>query len=292
MTNVGNASVCKYDHPYATEQTDACRFWRQYLCSVVCGVWGLASSRGQAVKTVTGNLTCIQCHIPSHLEHKPACCIFLPSTLNACTNVFCVQMHTSAPCTEHNCRFNDFLCHTSGMGTVDHEKVLVGNLPSKSLYEYCFHPDQLCWKVSICLLHNSHSLDHLLLPCNSNCNHGCGGLSDHACTAQPQMCMRSLHVLGIAHVCHVLLCLLCLCCCAVLEQPGQGLHPSSRWHVLQNPGAHRGRGAFNMAGQHHCWGGQALPFCGRVWNSKDGYHSALPWHLDCQQQHCAEHELL
>ena len=33
------------------------------------------------------------------------------------------------------------------MGTIDHEKVLVGNLPSKSLYEYCFHPDQQCWKV-------------------------------------------------------------------------------------------------------------------------------------------------
>ena len=53
------------------------------------------------------------------------------------------------------CRFNDFLCHTSGMGTVDNEKVLVGTLPSKSLYEYCFHPDQQCWKVNIpaaCLL--------------------------------------------------------------------------------------------------------------------------------------------
>ena len=165
MTNVGNASVCKYDHPYATEQADACRFWRQYLCSVVCGVWGPASSRGQAVKTVTGNLTCIQCHVPptwntnlhaasSYLQT----CIFSPSTLNSCTHVSYPQMHTSAPCTEHNCRFNDFLCHTSGMGTVDHEKVLVGNLPSKSLYEYCFHPDQQCWKVSICLLHNRHSL--------------------------------------------------------------------------------------------------------------------------------------
>ena len=44
-------------------------------------------------------------------------------------------------------RFNDFLCHQSGLGTVDNEKVLVGNLPSKSLYEYCFHADQQCWKV-------------------------------------------------------------------------------------------------------------------------------------------------
>ena len=52
-----------------------------------------------------------------------------------------------ADCTV-SCRFNDFLCHTSGMGTVDNEKVLVGNLPSKSLYEYCFYPDQQCWKVN------------------------------------------------------------------------------------------------------------------------------------------------
>jgi len=55
MTNVGNAAVCKHDCPDAAEKTVACRFWRRYLCSVVCGVWGLALCRGQAVKTVTGN---------------------------------------------------------------------------------------------------------------------------------------------------------------------------------------------------------------------------------------------
>ena len=46
------------------------------------------------------------------------------------------------------CRFNDFLTHTSGMGTVDNDKVFVGSLPSQSLYEYCFDADQQCWKVS------------------------------------------------------------------------------------------------------------------------------------------------
>ncbi|DBA95316.1 TPA: Dynein heavy chain cytoplasmic [Trebouxia sp. C0006] len=63
------------------------------------------------------------------------CCVW---SLGACI--------VQRPGCEDRDRFNDFLCHTSGMGTVDHEKVLVGNLPSKSLYEYCFHPDQQCWK--------------------------------------------------------------------------------------------------------------------------------------------------
>ncbi len=172
MTNEGIAAVCKHGCPYVAEQTLACRFWRQYLCSVACGVWGLALSRGQAVKTVTGTLDLhatvypIQPGLQTCMLHllscKIACCNFSPANLHAASpyhkslnswlHVSCAQMHTSAPCTEHNCRFNDFLCHTSGMGTVDHEKVLVGNLPSKSLYEYCFHPDQQCWKVSICLL--------------------------------------------------------------------------------------------------------------------------------------------
>ena len=202
------------------------------------------------------------------------------------------------------------------MGTVDHEKVLVGNLPSKSLYEYCFHPDQQCWKVSICLLlsrcqlagppvvASSASNQHpaivtttdvqafLIMPAQLNDNCVCvlcmcGGLLMFCYVLLLQ---RMAYETSKQVSCHFVV-KHCVCCPADLEQPGQGLHTSSRWHVLQDFGAHRGRGAFNMAAQHHRWGRQALPFCGRVWNSQDGYHSALSWHLDCQQQHCAEHEL-
>ncbi len=93
------------------------------------------------------NLHAASCYLPTCMLHL--------LTTRIRTHACMYLVHRCAP-KPHivKCRFNDFLCHTSGMGTVDHEKVLVGNLPSKSLYEYCFHPDQQCWKVSICLLHS------------------------------------------------------------------------------------------------------------------------------------------
>ena len=79
---------------------------------------------------------------------------------------------------------------------------------------------------------------------------------------------------------------------ADLEQSGEGLHATSRWHVLQDSGAHCGRGALHLAAQHNNWGRPALSICGGVWHSQDRDHTALPRHLDRKQQHCSEHELL
>lgn len=67
---------------------------------------------------------------------------------------------------------------------------------------------------------------------------------------------------------------------ADLEQPGEGLHATSRWHVLQDPGAHCGCGALHLVAQHNSGGRQALPVCGRVGHSKDCHHPALPRLLD------------
>ena len=137
-----------------------CRCWRQSLSSAVCGVWEPVWYRGLAVRIAIGD------HKPSFGPASPLQVLFAVidqavvsrAQLQSEARVYCLCSSSScqllADCTV-SCRFNDFLCHTSGMGTVDNEKVLVGTLPSKSLYEYCFHPDQQCWKVSIlaaCLL--------------------------------------------------------------------------------------------------------------------------------------------
>jgi len=91
------------------------------------------------------------------------------------------------------------------MGTVDHEKVLVGNLPSKSLYEYCFHPDQQCWKVSICLLHNRYKLADAGPPV----------VASTACNRHPAIAavIESVEALLImpAQLNHKRICLLCMC---------------------------------------------------------------------------------
>lgn len=113
-------------------------------------------SRSPAVRIATGDST------PSVVQQRLCMCCLLwcpillwsaELQLQSCRQGNTPKLHA---CLLPHCfvshRFNDFLCHTSGMGTVDSEKVLVGNVPSKSLYEYCFHPDQQCWKVNTACL--------------------------------------------------------------------------------------------------------------------------------------------
>lgn len=119
------------------------------MCSAVSGVWGLVSFKGQGAMTATGKqaLPPPPTLLSIHRCNPELICFLLLSQSQSCRLAACNTVFTGlkAGCL---CRFNDFLTHTSGMGTVDNEKVFVGNLPSQSLYEYCFDADQQCWKVS------------------------------------------------------------------------------------------------------------------------------------------------
>lgn len=44
-------------------------------------------------------------------------------------------------------RFDSFIKHRASMGTTDAEKIFAGQLPARSLYEYCFDTEDNSWKV-------------------------------------------------------------------------------------------------------------------------------------------------
>lgn len=50
-------------------------------------------------------------------------------------------------CVQDRDRFDAFVKHLANMGMVDAERVAASQLPSKSLYEYCFDTNEGVWRA-------------------------------------------------------------------------------------------------------------------------------------------------